>query len=87
MLHNGDIRNTSIDTVVYQQQLEANRATPCAYKGRGDLNVHIPKWTYPLVTTSDYDRLSDWQARCLAHGHKTVDIVDVGSGRSQRIKV
>jgi hypothetical protein len=85
MLHNGDIRNTSIDTVVYQQQLEANRATPCAYKGREDLNPHIPKWTYPLVTTEDYDRLTDWHTRCLAHGLRTVDIVDVGSGRSQRI--
>jgi hypothetical protein len=83
----GDIRTTSVDTVVYQQQLEANRLTPCAYKGRDDLNVHIPKWTYPLVTTSDYARLQDWHLRCLAHGHNTIDIVDVGGGRSQRIKV
>jgi hypothetical protein len=88
MLHNnhiGDVRTTSIDTVVYQQQLAANRSTPCAYKGRDDLNVHIPKWTYPLITDSDYARLTDWHQRCLAHGLKTVDIVDVGSGRSQRI--
>jgi hypothetical protein len=88
MLHNnhiGDVRDTSIDTVVYQQQLAANRLQPCAYKGRGDLNPHVPKWTYPLVTKEDYDRLSDWHSRCLAHGHMTVDIVDVGSGRSQRV--
>jgi L-ascorbate metabolism protein UlaG (beta-lactamase superfamily) len=85
MLHNGDIRNTSIDTVVYAQQLEANRATPCAYKGRADLNVHIPKWTYPLVTAGDYVRLQNWQARCLAQGLRTIDIVDVGSGNSQRV--
>jgi hypothetical protein len=78
MLHNiGDVRVTSIDTVVYAQQLEANRATPCAYKGREDLNVHIPKWTYPLVTAGDYARLADWRARCLAHGYETVDIVGV----------
>jgi hypothetical protein len=83
----GDIRSTSVDAVVYAQQLEANRSTPCAYKGRDDLNVHVPKWTYPLVTTSDYGRLSDWYARCLVQGLRTIDIVDVGSGRSQRIKV
>jgi hypothetical protein len=70
----GDIRTTSVDTVVYAQQLEANRLTPCAYKGREDLNVHIPKWTYPLVTAGDYARLADWRARCLAHGYETVDI-------------
>jgi hypothetical protein len=87
MLHNGDIRNTSIDTVVYQQQLEANRATPCAYKGREDLNPHIPKWTYPLVTNSDYARLQDWHLRCLAHGHNIIDIVEPTTGNSQRIKV
>jgi hypothetical protein len=81
----GDIRTTSVDTVVYAQQLEANRATPCAYKGRDDLNVHVPKWTYPLVTTSDYDRLTDWHTRCLAHGHKTVDIVEPTTGNSQRV--
>jgi hypothetical protein len=83
----GDIRTTSVDAVVYAQQLEANRSTFCAYKGRADLNVHIPKWTYPLVTNSDYARLSDWYARCLAHGLRTIDIVDVGSGDSQRIKI
>jgi hypothetical protein len=85
MLHNGDIRTTSIDTVVYQQQLAANRSTPCAYRGRNDLNVHVPKWTYPLVTTEDYDRFADWHSRCLGHGMRAMDIVDVGSGRSQRI--
>jgi hypothetical protein len=87
MLHNGDIRNTSIDTVVYQQQLAANRSTFCAYRGRGDLNVHIPKWTYPLVTDSDYARLTDWHSRCLAHGHNTVDVVSPTTGISRRIKV
>jgi hypothetical protein len=73
----GDIRTTSVDTVVYQQQLAANRATPCAYKGRNDLNEHVPKWTYPLITKGDYSRLTDWKKRCLAHGHDTVDIVGV----------
>jgi hypothetical protein len=87
MLHNGDIRTTSIDTVVYQQQLAANRATPCAYKGRGVLNLHVPKWTYPLVTKEDYERLTDWHNRCLAHGLNIVDIVEPTTGNSQRIKV
>jgi hypothetical protein len=81
----GDIRTTSIDTVVYQQQLAANRSTPCAYKGRADLNVHIPKWTYPLVTKEDYDRMADWHTRCLTHGHRTIDIVEPTTGNSQRI--
>jgi hypothetical protein len=85
MLHNGDIRTTSIDAVVYQQQLAVNRSTPCAYKGRNDLNVHVPKWTYPLVTSEDYGRLTDWYARCLAHGLRTIDIVEVGSGLVFRV--
>jgi hypothetical protein len=83
----GDIRTTSVDAVVYAQQLALNRATPCAYKGRDDLNTHIPKWTYPLVTASDYDRLADWHLRCLAHGLRTIDIVEPTTGDSQRIKV
>ena len=77
MLHKGDIHTTSIDTVVYQQQLAANRSTPCAYRGRDDLNPHVPKWTYPLVVDSDWVRFQDWSARCLAHGYKTVDLVGV----------
>jgi hypothetical protein len=83
----GDIRTTSVDIVVYAQQLEANRSTPCAYKGRDDLNVHIPKWTYPLITNEDYARLQDWHLRCLAHGLRTIDIVEPTTGNSQRIKV
>jgi hypothetical protein len=87
MLHSGDIRATSIDTVVYQQQLAANRSTPCAYKGRADLNPHIPKWTYPLITDSDYARFADWHQRCLAHGLRTVDIFWPTTGYSRIIKV
>jgi hypothetical protein len=86
MLHNGDIRNTSIDTVVYAQQLALNRSTFCAYKGRADLNVHIPKWTYPLVTNSDYARLQDWHLRCLAHGLRTIDIVEPTTGTAKGLK-
>jgi hypothetical protein len=90
MLHNnhiGDVRTTSIDTVVYQQQLAANRSTPCAYKGRDDLNAHIPKWTYPLIVDSDYERFADWHQRCFEHGHYTVDVVSPTTGISRRIKV
>jgi hypothetical protein len=81
----GDIRTTSVDTVVYQQQLAVNRLQPCAYKGRDDLNVHIPKWTYPLIVDSDYARFTDWHQRCLAHGHDTVDVVSPTTGISQRV--
>jgi hypothetical protein len=76
MLHSiGDVRTTSLDPEIYAKQLEANRAEPCAYKGRNDLNKHVPKWTYPLVTPEDYDRLSDWIARCHAHGLSEVIVV------------
>jgi hypothetical protein len=70
-----DIRPTSIDPEIYARQLEANRAEPSAYRGRGDLNKHVPKWTYPLVTRGDYDRLSDWIARCNEHGLDEVTVV------------
>ena len=70
-----DIRPTSIDPEIYAKQLEANRSEPCAYRGRSDLNKHVPKWTWALTAKEDYDRLSDWIARCREHGYDAVTVV------------
>jgi hypothetical protein len=76
MLHSiGDVCIESLDPEIYARQLEANRAEPCAYRGRGDLNKHVPTWSWALTAKEDYDRLSDWVARCHAHGYNKVVVL------------
>jgi hypothetical protein len=85
--HIGDVRIESLDPEIYQRQLEANRAEPCAYRGRDDLNVHVPKWTRPLITEGDGNRFWAWVARCKAHGYTIIDVIDVATGFGLRFVV
>jgi hypothetical protein len=87
MKHIGDVRDTSIDPEIYAAQLEANRAEPCAYKGRDDLNVHVPQWTRPLITEGDSYRFGDWVSRCKEHGYTILDVVDVATGLRIRANI